>query len=442
MGKSEVQSLPIHRPETKLICVPANCKTIDVTHFIDAFGKCSVVDELTPPDTPEERDVEETMDIPKGFEIFSHQVAGHKDGKKYIGMLKQDGTIFKPIIKKECGERELDVYNKLQTSMDRTLIQMKNLVPKYFGMRRVLMNGTEYECLVLEDLIKDFKEPCIMDVKIGKRTWDPEATYEKILSEEKKYHECKKDLGFCIPGFQVYQINTNQLVKYGKEYGNTLTKDRVVDVIRTFLNAENGKVCRSLIVQFLAALWQIQYWVRNQRQMRLYSSSVLLVYDARRLREKSKLIKPPAPLKLSRKGSLYRPMSMAALNNERIPTGFSGQLTKDGPILRTPRMPNKVMNLEVPSCVSNNTWHKSIHTLKRTHSFQNNYDKDVQCRKQDYTYLLDELCTEEKSECWATAKMIDFAHVYPAENCDIDKNYLDGIENLVNLFEEFLFESD
>lgn len=46
--------------------------------------------------------------------------------------------------------------------------------------------------------------------------------------------------------------------------------------------------------------------------------------------------KSKSPLKLSRKSSLYRPMSLAVgLNNgsERVPTGFSGQLTKEGPIL-------------------------------------------------------------------------------------------------------------
>lgn len=27
-------------------------------------------------------------------------------------------------------------------------------------------------------------DPCIMDIKIGKRTWDPLASPEKILAEE------------------------------------------------------------------------------------------------------------------------------------------------------------------------------------------------------------------------------------------------------------------
>lgn len=27
-------------------------------------------------------------------------------------------------------------------------------------------------------------EPCVIDIKIGKRTWDPLATEDKILTEE------------------------------------------------------------------------------------------------------------------------------------------------------------------------------------------------------------------------------------------------------------------
>lgn len=52
---------------------------------------------------------------------------------------------------------------------------------------------------------------------------------------------------------------------------------------RKFLNADSG-LCRQLLIQFLADLWTIQKWARTQTTFRLYSSSVLLVYDARRLK--------------------------------------------------------------------------------------------------------------------------------------------------------------
>lgn len=40
---------------------------------------------------------------------------------------------------------------------------------------------------------------------------------------------CRQELGFCIPGFQVYKISNKRLLRYGKEYGKKLTKDGVTD---------------------------------------------------------------------------------------------------------------------------------------------------------------------------------------------------------------------
>ena len=187
-------------------------------------------------------------------------------------------------------------------------------------------------------------------------------------------------------------------------------------------------------------------WARKQRYYHFYSSSLLLVYDARRLRELLKTDDVKPTLKLQRSTSLYRPLSLAVLNNEKISTGFSGQLTNQGPILRTPTSPTKLKQfndlVQTNNNNSNNVWQKSIRTLKRTHSFQNDYDKDMQSKRQDYTYILDELCTEQKSELWATVKMIDFAHAFMAEHHEVDKNYLEGIDNLIKLFEEFLVDSE
>lgn len=66
--------------------------------------------------------------------------------------------------------------------------------------------------------------------------------------------------------------------------------------------------------------------------------------------------------------------------------------------------------------------------------------------RKNYEVFLDNLIdsvdsdsTEGRKE-WAFVKMIDFAHVFPAEGPSIDTNYLFGIENLVKIFEEFLTE--
>lgn len=157
----------------------------------------------------------------------------------------------------------------------------------------------------LTDITHDMCEPSIIDIKIGKRTWDPLASQEKIDAEEKKYAECKNNLGFCIPGFQVYNLSTGRIRRYGKDYGKKLNETTIQEgkkieflicfffffyyilyfiAFKIFLNAEYG-LSRSLLMQILSELWSIQKWARTQKSIRLYSSSILIAYDARRLKE-------------------------------------------------------------------------------------------------------------------------------------------------------------
>ncbi|CAH1125085.1 unnamed protein product [Ceutorhynchus assimilis] len=445
MGKFEIQSVPpTVKPKREengcaTICAHSTCKSVHYNSLENGLRNLTFA----------HRVIEEESDqsaIPSGMEVLTNQVAGHViDGTSGFGMLKKDGLVFKPLLKKDCAEREVKLYERLEASVDRSLIEMRRLVPKYHGTQKLQIKGKEIDFLILEDLTRDFKEPCIMDVKIGRRTWDPHtAPYDKIVSEERKYQACKRDLGFCVPGFQVYKLGDQQPLKFDKEYGKRLDKDTVREAMKLFLNASRGRCCRPLLMQFLAALWQIQHFARAQRRLRLYSTSILLVYDARRLREHHFEPIDNKPT-LIRHRSLYRPLSLAQLNNccaeERVPTGFSGQQTSDGPILKAP---NRIVHMDSlrQAPTNRNAWQKSIHALKRTHSFQNDYDKDVQHKKDNYNLILDDLCCETKSEVWATAKMIDFAHVYTSDSADADKNYLEGVNNLIKMFEDFLAETD
>jgi len=51
-----------------------------------------------------------------------------------------------------------------------------------------------------------------------------------------------------------------------------------------FLNSDSG-LCRQLITQILTKLWEIQKWIQSQKAFHFYSSSILIVYDARKLRQ-------------------------------------------------------------------------------------------------------------------------------------------------------------
>lgn len=123
-----------------------------------------------------------------------------------------------------------------------------------------------------------------MDVKIGKQTWDPNASVEKRAAEDAKYTESKKEYGFCIPGYVVFNIKTNKFEKFGKEDGKKLGKDTTVHAFKHFFNipCQHSPI---VIQHMIDTLMDLQSWWKVQRVVHIFSSSILLAYDGRKLEE-------------------------------------------------------------------------------------------------------------------------------------------------------------
>ncbi|XP_059608885.1 inositol polyphosphate multikinase [Phlebotomus argentipes] len=344
--------------------------------------------------------------LPAGCVPLETQVAGHTFQAGEIGILREaDGTILKPAAKPLCGAREIKFYDTLLDATEPSLVALRELVPEYRGTQKLFLGERYVDFMKLVDATEGMLEPCIMDVKIGERTWDPLATEEKRAAEEQKYLACKKALGLCIPGFQVYHLASGRLKRYSKDYGKKLNEKSVRDALRIFLNADSG-LCRALLMQLLSGLWAIQKWARTQKALRLYSSSVLLVYDAARLR------------------STIQARRRISAPNGNPPTPPTAECN-GSPFNWTAAPADPV---------------QSYQKIQRSHSAQNNYDQDLKEIRDQYAFMLHRLTGERKE--WATVKMIDFAHAFPADEDAVDANYLFGIENLVKMFEEFLKECD
>ncbi|KAJ6648752.1 Inositol polyphosphate multikinase [Pseudolycoriella hygida] len=359
------------------------------------------------------------LDLPSGMEPLDNQVAGHtfQVGKGTLGIIKNklDGSILKSSTKELCREREIKFYEQLKLENDVNSMLLKELVPEYRGTEMVVIDGKPIEFIKLVDVTHGMTEPCVIDIKIGKRTWDPMASQEKILVEEQKYKVCKERLGFCIPGFQVYDISNGRIKRYGKEYGKKLNETTVKDGLRIFLNSENGGMCRPLLMQLLTGMWKVQKWARLNKSLRIYCSSLLLAYDARRLRN-----------------------VMLSNSKNNSSTSLNSSPTFQ---LKTPTSADKTGVFTWPNLPTENV-QQVYKKVQRCHSEKNNYDEDLKSIKENYSFMLGNLIDGHEVKEWAFVKMIDFAHVFPAEADCTDSNYLFGIENLVKIFEDFLKECD
>jgi hypothetical protein len=67
------------------------------------------------------------------------------------------------------------------------IVRRNNLFLSFFNPsvnKNYVFSDSDVKFIKLEDIAKDVAEPCIMDIKIGRQTWDPEATLEKRKNED------------------------------------------------------------------------------------------------------------------------------------------------------------------------------------------------------------------------------------------------------------------
>ncbi|XP_059482158.1 inositol polyphosphate multikinase [Neocloeon triangulifer] len=224
-------------------------------------------------------------EFPVGTTHLSTQVAGHScDNKNYsFGLLVKSGRyVLKPVEKEQHGKMEIDFYRKVSSSNEPVLLELKSLVPEFYGTEILTWNDSRVNYIVLSNVTHGMVQPCVMDIKIGRQTWDPEASESKKQKELEKYSLLKQSYGFCIPGFQVYDATSGEFKKFGKDYGKSLAPDGVITAFKTFFNLshERGK---ETLLHILERLKKIVKWFEEQRHFHFYSSSILIAYDAKAL---------------------------------------------------------------------------------------------------------------------------------------------------------------
>jgi len=227
--------------------------------------------------------------------------------------------------------------------------------------------------------------------------------------------------------------------------------------MKTFLNiTPESSACQQLILELLSILGRIISFFRMQRKYRFYSSSLLVAYDAQQLRQQCRLNNENSsdPMESSRTGSAPSATSLeepsADIGEEEssnIPVASSG--TKRNWTEAHRQMLKKSVSLNkglvsiAHEKVSNQSGSSSppqegrlCQSCPNQFSFlhandvndataTNNRDTPTDDKDDDYS--------------WVRVNMIDFTHVFPADDDNVlDLNYLEGIENLIQLLKTFL----
>jgi Ca2+-binding EF-hand superfamily protein len=217
------------------------------------------------------------------YKMFDHQVAGHK-GKMSMLADETGNTILKPLNSHEYG-----FYVYLKDELEKNPKIPADYFPKFYGSifieqpnspsQTSHVNSTPSHYIILENLLKGYKSPSVMDIKMGGNSsgTDPNASVIKrfkqsVVSNMTTSHV----LGFRVAGMKVWQTDGQVLNKGGLESSKNITT--LNETMKQYFF--NGKIYRvDVLPKLVKRLEELIAWFTEQETFLFLSSSVLLMYD-------------------------------------------------------------------------------------------------------------------------------------------------------------------
>uniref|UniRef100_A0A8C9G782 Kinase n=1 Tax=Piliocolobus tephrosceles TaxID=591936 RepID=A0A8C9G782_9PRIM len=354
---------------------------------------------------------------------LSHQVARHMYGKDKVGILQHpDGTVLKQLQPPPRGPRELEFYNMVYAAdcFDGVLLELRKYLPKYYGIWSPPTAPNDLY-LKLEDVTHKFNKPCIMDVKIGQKSYDPFASSEKIQQQVSKY-PLMEEIGFLVLGMRVYHVHSDSYETQNQHYGRSLTKETIKDGVSRFFH--NGYCLRKDAVA--ASIQKIE---------KILQCSLLLVYEGSSQPTTTKLNDRTLAEKFLFKGQLSDTEVLEYNNNFHV-------LSSTG---------NRKIEASVGKSLSKMyARHRKMYTKKhhsQTSLKVENLEQDNGWKSMSQEHLngnvlyqLEKVFCHLPTGCQEIAevevRMIDFAHVFPSNT--IDEGYVYGLKHLISVLRSIL----
>jgi len=211
----------------------------------------------------------------KIVETFTYQASGHSK----IFTIENNSRIVKP-----KNPHEDTVYRRLQTT------HLKEYAAPYYGVLRIDEIEADVrkfqqkgEFIVLGNLTAQFKHPCVMDLKLGRKFYMPgvDPKEKMYIRKIKSGATTAGSLGFRISGMRVYQPLTDTYVVRKSIRRNRMISDKnglLTKMLALFFH--NGvKFRMELVEHFIEKLQALHDALSSDTTFDFRASSVLLCYE-------------------------------------------------------------------------------------------------------------------------------------------------------------------
>ncbi|XP_041921501.1 inositol polyphosphate multikinase isoform X1 [Alosa sapidissima] len=342
---------------------------------------------------------------------LSHQVAGHKYGINKVGILQHpDGTVLKQLQPPPRGTREMHFYTQVfaRDCSDPQVLSLRPHLPVFYGTWASSDSPNELY-LKLEDVTRRFSRPCIMDLKVGRRSYDPLASPEKRQQQIRKY-PLMEEIGFLLLGMRVYQPSRDCYVCHDQFFGRSLGKDTLAGGLAEFFH-DGVKLHKQTIRLCIRKVQNILRWFESQKQLHFYASSLLFVYEGA----------SGAHTEAEQNNNHHHHLPPQESSHEGSPAKSSCRRGGCGGDL-----PDSLQN--------GGQTHGSAPCLRQSNG-------NVECEEEEEEEEEGEeeeggWLEEEGSEGHVEVRMIDFAHVFPSESPD--EGYMHGLKNLLSTLRKII----